>query len=315
MPPPSLVPLTGPELSRAVYGLRPAETIGTRLADALGASGLATLRAMDAQTLTDAATEQRFASQGTIDGWSLPLQVVDALEAGAQAPTPLLAGFNSGELRSQRLFLPPAPDSASAYEATIRCSYGDLADAFLDLYPASDMDQSMLDTLRDAIYGWAAERLVRTQSDANGQAYLYLFDHCYESARARDLCAFHASELPFVFGRTDDGTAFPPNWPAPHGARENALASAMMDYWVSFAATGSPSSGTGPAWRPYADGQAYLHLTDMPRAGHDPLPGMFEMQDALVHRRRTHGEQWFVNVGINADPSCPRSGQAPFPEP
>jgi para-nitrobenzyl esterase len=293
-----------PELSRAAFGLPPAETIGSRLAEALDAPDLAALRAMDAQALTDAATQQRFASQGTIDGWSLPRQVVDTLEAGAQAPTPVLAGFNSGELRSQRLFLPAAPESAAVYEDTIRCGYGDLADAFLDLYPASDMAQSTLDTFRDAIYGWAVERLVRTQSDAGVLAYLYIFDHCYEAARARDLCAFHASELPFVFGRTGDETDFPPNWPVPHGEREDTLSSAMMDYWVSFAATGSPSSQAGPAWPPYADGQAYLHFADRPRAGRDPLPGMFEMQDALVHRRRAQGEQWFVNVGVNADPSC-----------
>jgi para-nitrobenzyl esterase len=293
-----------PALSEPAYGLPPAEAIGAALAEAVGAPDLAALRAMDAQALTDAATRQRFVSQGTIDGWALPRQVVDALEADTQAKTPLLAGFNSGELRSQRAFLPPLPESEAAYEDAIRCGYRDLADDFLQIYPASDMAQSTLDTFRDAIYGWAVERLVHDQSADGQPAYLYIFDHCYDAARTRDLCAFHASELPFVFGRTGDVRAFPPNWPVPDSEASRALSGAMIDYWVSFAATGTPQSGSGPAWEPYSDGQSYLRFADHPVAGRNPVPGMFEMQEELVRRRRAQDENWFINVGVNAAPSC-----------
>ncbi|WP_417484726.1 carboxylesterase/lipase family protein [Maricaulis salignorans] len=294
-----------PELSRPVFGLSSAESIGTGLADTLGQGDIEALRAMEAQELIDAATRSGVPSQGTIDGWSLPLQVVDALEAGEQAQTPLLAGFNSGELRSQRVFLPPVPASEAEYEAAIQCGYGDLADSFLSLYPASDMAQSTLDTFRDAIYGWAAERLVQAQS-ANGLAsYLYIFDHCYPAARERDLCAFHASELPFVFGQIGDDAALSPNWPIPRSEADRALSTSMIDYWVSFAATGSPDSETGPSWHHYADNQSYLHFTDQPLARQDLLSGMFEMQNELVNRRREAGQQWFINVGVNAGRSCP----------
>ena len=256
------------------------------------------------QALTNTATRHSFISQGTIDGWSLPLQVVDALAAGEQAHTPLLAGFNSGELRSQRIFLPPVPASEAVYEEAIRCGYGDLADSFLNLYPASDMAQSTLDTFRDAIYGWAVERLVRAQTVQGLPAYLYIFDHCYPAARERDLCAFHASELPYVFGQIGDNAALSPNWPIPRGETDVALSSAMIDYWVSFASTGAPASGGGPPWQPYADGQSYLHFADQPLARHDPLPGMFEMQDQLVNRRWEAGQRSFINVGINAGRTC-----------
>jgi para-nitrobenzyl esterase len=88
---------------------------------------------MDAQRLTDAATAAGFVPQGTVDGWVLPRQVVDAFDAGAQIKVPLLAGFNAGELRSQRGFLPPAPADAAAYRAEIERRYRDLAPAFLRL--------------------------------------------------------------------------------------------------------------------------------------------------------------------------------------
>lgn len=291
-----------PELSRPAYGFQSAETIGARLGDALGAPDIKALRAMDAQDLADAALKRQFTSQGTIDGWSLPVQIVDALDEGRQAKIPLLAGFNSGEIRSQRLLLPRAPDSEEAYESDIRRGYGDLASDFLELYPSSNIEQSMLDTARDAIYGWAAERMVRAQSKAGQSAYFYIFDHCYPAARSRDLCAFHASELPFVFGRINDAKAYPPNWPQPDDAASAALSSAMIDYWVSFAATGAPRSARGPSCPPSAEAEAYLRFGDEPVADRNPSPGMFELQEEVVQRRRAAGEQWFLNVGVNASP-------------
>lgn len=281
-----------PALSRRVFGLHSAEETGAVLAAGLGARDLAALRALGAATLAQA----RFAPEGTVDGWALPEQVVEAFDGGRQARVPLLAGFNSGEVRSQRIFLPPAPADAAAYEAEIRRRYRDLAPAFLRLYPSSDLGNSMLATLRDAVYGWAAERMVRGQAAAGTPAYLYLFDHCDAAMRARDLCAFHAGELPYVFGLP----RLPSSWPRPEGEEDRALSEAMLDYWASFAATGVPRTRLGPAWPAYGSDQSYMRFSSVPVAGRDLLPGMFELQEALVSRRRRAGVQWFANVGVAA---------------
>jgi para-nitrobenzyl esterase len=289
-----------PELRRAAYGLPSAETIGRDLADKLGATDLATLRAMDGKALTLAATRAGFAPQGTVDGHVLPRQVIDTFDRGEQARVPVLAGFNSGELRSQRMFLPRPPASAAAYKQAITARYGDLAPEFLRLYPASDIGESMLATLRDAVYGWATERIVRKQSAAGIPAYLYFFDHCYPAARARALCNFHASELPFVFGQIGAAATLPPNWPRPQGEADERLSRAMIDYWASFARTGAPAAPGAPSWRPYADDQSYMHFAATPEAAHDLLPGMVEMQEQVVQRHRAANRQWFVNVGVAA---------------
>src|SRR3546814_12033838 len=126
---------------------------------------------------------------------------------------PVLAGFNSGEVLSQRRLVPPVPVDAAAYEAGIRRRYGDLAPAFLRLYPASAMEESLIAATRDAIYGWAVERLVRQQSAAGPPSYLYVFDHCSAAAWVRKLCAFHARELPFVLGMAGRGLDGPPTRP------------------------------------------------------------------------------------------------------
>ncbi|HTU12581.1 MAG TPA: carboxylesterase family protein [Allosphingosinicella sp.] len=287
-----------PALSRLAHGLPPAEETGAALGARLGAADPASLRALDAHALARA----DFVPQGTVDGWALPEQVVDALDGGRQARVPLLAGFNSGEIRSQRAFLPPAPADAAAYEAAIRARYRTLAPAFLRLYPASDIGDSMLATLRDAVYGWAAERLVRRQAAAGLPSFLYLFDHCDAAARARDLCAFHAAELPYVFGLVGPRWSLPATWPRPDSDTDRALSAAMMDYWVSFAAAGVPRSARGPAWPAYGTAQAYIRFADVPIAGRDPFPGMFELQEELVSRRRAAGEPWFLNVGVAATP-------------
>jgi para-nitrobenzyl esterase len=281
-----------PALSRPVYGLPPAEETGAALGVTLGAPDIAVMRALDAGTLARAG----FAAQPVIDGWALTEQAVDTLDAGRQARVPLLTGFNSGEVRTQRLFLPPAPADAAAYEAEIARRYRDLAPAFLRLYPASDIPESMLATLRDAIYGWTSERLVRSQTVRGVPAYLYIFDHCDAVMRARNLCAFHAAELPYLFGleRT------PRAWPRSTAEADRALSEVMLDYWVSFASTGVPRSRGGPAWPVYGRDQAYMHFAGRPVARRDPLPGMFEMQEELVSRRRRAGVQWAINVGLAA---------------
>jgi para-nitrobenzyl esterase len=291
-----------PDLKASVYGNPSAEDYGVSIMEKVGAESLADLRAMDAKALALKGTKARFWAQGTIDHWSLTGQVVDALDTGAQAQVPTLAGFNSGEIRSQAVFLPAVPESAEAYEQRITERYGDLAPAFLKLYPSSEMRESMLATLRDAIYGWATERILRAQAASGVPAYQYIFDHCDPATSARALCAFHASELPYVFGQVGEGAKLPANWPKPAGETAAAMSHAMMDYWVSFARTGVPASEGNPDWQPYGARESYMLLAEKPVAAQDPVPGMFEMQDELVSRRRAHGQQWFINVGLMANP-------------
>ena len=153
-----------PELKRARFGEQAAEAIGSRLATALGSPDIADLRSMDAAKLTEAAAQTGYFPLGTVDGHVLPRQLVELFDRGEQAKVPVLAGFNSGEIRSLRFLAPPAPSDAATYEAAIRKRYADLTDDFLRLYPSSHIEDSVLATTRDALYGWTAERLVAKQT-------------------------------------------------------------------------------------------------------------------------------------------------------
>lgn len=286
-----------PELKRGRHGFISAEASGQALAGALGASSLATLRGMDAQILTDAAAVNRFYATGVVDGRVLTDQMVAVFDRGEQAPVPVLAGFNSGEIRSLRMLAPAVPADAARYEASIRAQYGDLADDFLRLYPSSDMGESILATTRDALYGWTAERLARAQTQLGQPAWLYLFDHGYAAADQAGLHAFHAAELPYMFGTTE---RTPPRWPAiPETPEEALLSRQMVAYWAAFARGEAPAAPDAPLWPAYGADQAYLAFRETPGVERDLAPGMYELHDRAVCRRRVAGDQgWNWNAGL-----------------
>ena len=289
--------ISTPELKQARYGSPSAEESGTRLAAALHAPNIAALRAMDADKLSQAAVAAGFGPWGAIDGHILPHQLVDVFDKGEQAHVPMLAGFNSGEIRSLRILAPKPPASAAEYEKIIRERYGDLADEFLRLYPSTNLEESVLATTRDALYGWTAQRLVRKQAAIGVPSFLYFFDHGYPAEDSAGLHGFHASELPFVFGTFD---ATPPHWPKiPSTPEETRLSEAMGDYWSSFARTGRPRAASEPDWPAFGSAHAYMDFTDAPHPSTHLMPGMYELNEQVMCRRRASGDiPWGWNVGV-----------------
>jgi para-nitrobenzyl esterase len=296
---------SAPELKRANHGLPSAEQLGTAFEKALGATNLADLRAMDGNTLTLTAAKNGARSGGTIDGWALPRQLVDTFDRKEEALVPVLMGFNQGEIQTLMRYLPPLPASGDIYAAEINQRYGDLAPEFLRLYPSSDVKESMMAALRDALCAWSAERIVRDIAAAGLPSYLYLFDHDYPAAKARQLHAFHASELPYVFGYVGKGAPLPENWPVPEGAPEKALSDAMLEYWASFARTGVPTAPHWPDWPRFAQHAGYMHFAETPQASTRLMPGMFELHEEVMQRERRAGNlPWSGNVGVAA-PTLP----------
>ena len=293
--------VSAPELRTTTFGGVAAESAGLSLAQKAGAADLAGLRAMDAQALTTVAAGTGFSPFFVIDGHVLTAQIVDVFDRGEQAKVPVLAGFNSGEIRSLRSLMPPPVADAAAYEKEIRARYADLADTFLALYPSSHVEESMLATTRDALYGWTSQRLVIKQTAAGVPSFLYLFDHGYPAADARGLHAFHASELPYVFGTAN---RTPARWPAvPTTPVEIQLTNAMIDYWASFARTGTPAAANAPSWPAYGRERAYLAFEDAPHAKVNLMPGMYELNEQVVCRRRAEGGiPWHWNVGLASPP-------------
>jgi para-nitrobenzyl esterase len=288
------------ELRKSRYGLPSAEDVGVAIAKALGAGTVAELRKRDAVELIEASSKGGYVPLPVVDGWLLPDQLVDIYDRGEQNHVPMLVGFNAGELRSLRVLLPPTPATAAEYEKQVRERFKDLGDAYLKQYPSSNVPDSVLAASRDGLYGWTAQRLAAKQAAIGQPSYLYFFTHSYP-AEGADLLAFHASEIPFVFGQIGPKVQLPGTWPRPpDAAGERALSNAMMDYWTSFARTGVPS----PTWKAYAEGESYMELGAKPVPSAHLLPGMYALTEELISRRRRAPDQfWFTNIGLATPPT------------
>jgi para-nitrobenzyl esterase len=289
------------------FGLPSAEAAGAALGKAAGASDAAALRAADPAALFKAGLATGWQPEPVIDGIVLRHQLADTFARGEQAKVPVLAGFNEGEIRSLLFLMPKAPDSRAAYLADVRQRFGVRAAAYFAVYPGIDPRADVMASMRDGFYGWAAQYLVRRQAAAGQKAYLYFFRHSTAAERARDLAAFHASELPYVFGQVGASAALGPNWPRPPltGA-ESRLSEAMMGYWASFVRTGVPTAPGEIAWPRFTAGQRYyLDLDDRPAARRDLLPAAFAWADALVADRLRQGRGWRFDIGFSAFPATP----------
>jgi len=90
-----------------------------------------------------------------------------------------------------------------------------------------------------------ARLLARLASAAGQPTFAYRFSYVASSIRQDVKGALHATEIPFVFGtvRAKYGDATTPE--------DEAIASAINAYWVSFARTGDPNGDGRPKWPAY----------------------------------------------------------------
>ncbi|WP_300395867.1 carboxylesterase family protein [Henriciella sp.] len=296
----SMAPLRG-----TANGHPSAEQAGVAFQEKAKAASFAELREMDADDLVSIAGRNGFVPFGVIDDVWLTDQMPATFDKGEQAKVPVLAGFNEGEIRSLRFLLPPVPGSET-YEKAIRSSHGELSDRFLEIYPSDNPEASMLATTRDAMYGWTAERLAASQTAAGLPSYFYFFDHTYPAAEKLGLRAFHAMEIPYVFGTLFD---ISDPWPqAPRSKGERALMDAIMHYWASFARDGMPSAEGAPDWPTYGEDATGMVFAAEPKAWPWLSRERFAMHESIICRRRAAGDvQWNWNVGIISPPLPPET--------
>jgi para-nitrobenzyl esterase len=301
-------------LREEALGLTSAEAMGTAMATAAGASNVAALRAADLVKVFQAGLATGWQPEPVIDGVVLKRQFAQVFARGEQAKVPVMAGFNEGEIRSLLYLAPKAPETRSAYEADVRRRFGTRASEFLAVYPGADPKADVMASIRDGLYGWAAQNLVRQQAAAGQPAYLYFFRHSTPAQRARDLAAFHASELPYIFGQVGESAALGPNWPRPPlTSEESQLSQAMLSYWASFVRDGIPAARGMPSWPRFtAEERAYLDIDERPSPARNLHPAAFAFADSLVADRLQQGRGWRLDIGFSAfSVDAPPAGRQP----
>jgi para-nitrobenzyl esterase len=228
-------------LSGGVIGIQKlseAEQVGVKIAQSVGASSLADLRAKPAEELRRAGGRMRFLP--IMDGYFLPLDVYAIYASGKQNDVPILVGSVSNEAGGEG-------PTAQLFIEQARKTYGDMADEFLKVFPASTDEEakaSFHDSSRDrkvaTMRTWA-----RLQTETGkSKAYLWYFTHVPPQPNKERYGAFHGAEIYYVlrtFGYK----------PWPWDDTDRKLGEAVSDYWVNFATKGDPNGKGLLRWPPF----------------------------------------------------------------
>jgi para-nitrobenzyl esterase len=218
-------------------GLAEAERTGAEAGRKLGATGIAALRAMSAQEILSGLPGAR----PNIDGVWIVEEPMTVIATGRHKPVDLLVGSNADEgtfpyVAARRIGL--GFEAPAEFIAHARERWGEDADAFLKLYPATtggEMKTSMHQAFADEV-AWN-ERMIADSPAATGKRFLYYFSHT-PTGSPPGRGATHTAEIRYVFGNA-----------APAWTDEDLqLSRTMSSYWVNFVTRGDPNGDGLPAW-------------------------------------------------------------------
>ncbi len=175
-----------------------------------------------------------------VDNWLYPQAPMLIFEQGRQNAVPLLAGFNDGEglLYTRRNSV---PQSIAAQRRALQEVFGTDQPDLVNLYSAASPGRifdSEVDLQTDTLFARATRELVHAMASSEADTYMYVFTRNLMDPGER---APHFMEVQYVFNNLEQ----------PVSQTDKEIARLMNDYWVQFAATGSPNREGLPRWPGY----------------------------------------------------------------
>jgi len=267
----------------SVLPLAAAEARGTDLAAAVGAASLADLRAIPPAELIAAQGEALVRFAPIVDGVVLPEDPWDVFRQGRQHAVPLLAGWNSAEIK-----LPPT--TVAAFEARLQATYPDDLAAARAVYPARDDREARASAIAlasDNFTAYSTWKWLELHTATGGvPVFRYLFDQPMPTEAGPpaddDPGAAHAMDIEYVFETLDSR----------HLAwrdEDRRVADLTATWWTNFAKRGDPN-GAGlpqwPAWRADGEGRV-MRINANAAAEPEGHRARYEFLDGIARRRRS----------------------------
>jgi para-nitrobenzyl esterase len=233
-----------------------AESMGEAFAERLGVDPAgdvaAQLRAEPVDDLMSVASKMKRETEEVkrilfwkpvVDGYVLSDLPSKLWASGQYQHVSLLIGSNADEAD---LFLPGLVMTRARYHAVVEEIFGDRSGEALSLYPGTGVGgptHAIGRMLTEVGFASTARFAARAMSADVPDVYLYQFTR---APLPLVMGAFHAVELPYVFGTTD---LF--SWLGVVKQVDTDLSTTIRGYWTRFAATGDPNGDGAPVWPRY----------------------------------------------------------------
>lgn len=237
------IPQSGGLLSnRLSANLSDAEKQGIKFMEKAQCNSLAELRMKSADELQKLSNSQDAGRFGvTLDGYVLPTAILEHFKNGKHNQVPLLTGWVTGD----GSFLGETKLSVEEYKKEARTKYGNKADEFLAIFPASTNEEVKTVKQKQTLLGFAGMPSHLLATYTNKPAYLYQFSHVPpDKPNFPNYGAFHTSEVPYALHTLH-------TWKRPWKSADFDLENTMSSYWVNFAKTGNPNGKGLPEWKSY----------------------------------------------------------------
>jgi para-nitrobenzyl esterase len=256
--------------------LSAAEEAGRQISEKLGAASIADMRALSADSLLN--VPGRFGI--TIDQVVVP-PIRETFAAGKQNDVPLITGWNADDGVS---FGPPV--SAEKFQEMAKAQYGENANRYLQLFPATTDDEAARSQklVSQLIFGWHNYTWARMQAiHGTGESYLYYFKRVPPGEP--NFGAFHSAEFGYALHTLK-------LWNRPFTDVDYNLEEVMSSYWVNFAKTGNPNGEGLPVWPAFSNNNPeVIELGDEVKAAPLPHKDQLLFMDEMAIRDIAHTKQ------------------------
>ena len=242
-----------------------AESWGQQIAGKIAgveAPGLEDIRAIPAEHIMDVYVKDpellmNFDALAIVDGEVLPDPVADIFARGEQADVPVLIGSNQDEATTFSMEL---HDQEYASTLDFKALFLDVAPLFLPevseqlpaLYPLetpSGARQSYFDLQTDVQFTQPMREWANNMATVSSPVFVYWWRWAPPLKGNRELGAFHAADVPYVFGMIGNESIF--SGGIDDTPEERAFSDLIMTIWTNFAKTGDPSVAHMFDWPEY----------------------------------------------------------------
>ena len=212
-----------------------AEAEGVEFMQNIGASSLEDLRSFSAQDLQDAAMEM-FSGGAIVDGYVMSDTGYNLYHQNKQTTVPILLGSNKDESGFATV------ETKEEFIEDANSKYGENADKFLELYPATSDEEAMQSSIERETdeRGWGMYHWADLMSQGS-DVYFYYFDWTPTGAHNG---AFHTAEMPYIYNNLDVLEEY--SWQGVE--TDYKLADVSSDYMINFIKTGNPNGDSLPKW-------------------------------------------------------------------